>query len=213
MRIHPHARASAFPQRMIASAPPLARVLATKLAVLAALETDDETIVAAFTPAIAALDAADRAYRQAIEAVLPPDDSREVLGTMAAFRRKVAEIREQTTTEIRALYERAGKTYGYYDPLDTYTASTSGLAHVDGVRVADLGDRARAEAARLRTEANARIAPHIGSHGARIVVEKRRRVTEFKGAIHAIVVPLVGGSAQTVSPIIDDLAAIADGFY
>jgi len=177
------------------------------------IDCDDDTLAAAFTPAIVAMDAADRAYRKAIETILPAENAREVLGTMAAFRRKTAEIRESAATEIRAMYKRAGRDYGNFDPLDTYTPSTSGLAHVDGVRVADLGDRARAETTRVRTEANARIAPHIGMHGGAIVTEKKRRVTEFKGALHAIVVPLVGGSAKSVSPIIDDLAAIADGFY
>lgn len=198
---------------MIASVPPLARVLAEKLRVHVPVERDDDALATAFTPAIVAMDAADRAYRQAIETILPPDDAREVLGTMSAFRRKIADVRVNAATEIRGMYERAGRSYGNFDPLDTYTPSTSGLAHVDGVRVADIGDRARAESARLRTEANARITPHIGAHGGAIVAEKKRRVTEFKGALHAVVVPLVGGSAKSVSPIIDDLAAIADGFY
>ena len=198
---------------MTGGVPPLARVLAAKLLTHAHIDRDPEIIAAAFTPAIVAMDAADRVYRLAIESILPPDDAREVLGTMAAFRHTVARLRNETATEIRALYERAGKSYGNFDPLDTFTPSTSGLAHVDGVRVADLSDRARAETARLRTESNARIGPHIGTHGAQIVAEKKRRVTDFKGALHAVIVPLVGGGAHKVSPIIDDLASIADGYY
>ncbi len=198
---------------MIAAIPPLARVLAAKLSAHVELQGEPESVALAFTPAIAAMDAADRAYRKAIESVLAPAAASEVLGTMAAFRHQVTQIRENAAKEIRALYERAGKTYGDYDPLDTYTPSTSGLAHVDGVRVADLGDRARADVARIRTEANARIAPHIGTHAAAIVSEKKRRVTAFKGALHEVIVPIVGGSAQSISPIIDDLASIADGFY
>ena len=198
---------------MIAAIPPLARVLTAKLAAHVELQREPESVARAFTPAIAAMDAADRAYREAIESILAPAAGREVLGTMAAFRHQVTQIRENAAKEIRALYERAGKTYGDYDPLDTYTPSTSGLAHVDGVRVADLGDRARADVARIRTEANERIAPHTGAHAAAIVGEKKRRVTAFKGALHEVIVPIVGGSAQSISPIIDDLASIADGFY
>ena len=187
--------------------------MAAKLIAHTDVPGDTESLYAAFTPAIAAMDIADRAYRESIETILEPAAAQAVLDTMAAYRHQVGIVREAAATEIRALYERAGRTYGDYDPLDTYTPSTSGLAHVDGVRVADLGDRARADVARLRAEANARIAPHIGANGAAIVAEKKRRVTAFKGALHAVVVPLVGGSAQAVSPIIDDLAAIADGFY
>ena len=198
---------------MIAAIPPLARVMAAKLAAHLDVPRDAESLSAAFTPAIAAMDVADRVYRESIETILEAAPARAVLETMAAYRHQVGLIRDAAATEIRALFERAGRTYGDYDPLDPYTPSTSGLAHVDGVRVSDLGDRARADVARLRGEANARIAPHIGANGAGIVAEKKHRMTAFKGALHAVVVPIVGGSAQAVSPVIDDLAALADGFY
>jgi len=158
-------------------------------------------------------DTADRAYRSAIEDVLAAADAREVLGTMSAFRAHVRDIRAAARTEIGTLVARVAGAPPDFDPLDVVAPRIEGLSHVDGVRLADLCDRARLRVDALRAEANARIAPHL-SEGAReaLAAAKRARIDAFTGAVHAQLAPL-SASLERFSPTVEALAMLADGWY
>lgn len=195
-----------------ATLPPLARALGARLRSL--ISTADAGADAAFVPAIALMDAADRAYRAAIESALDADDARAaVLEEMASFRRAVAGIRENAAREIAQRYALAGIAYEAFDPLDGYVPPPRGLSHADGVRIADRADRAKAEVAALRRAANDRIAAHVGSRTEAVIAAKRARNTAFAGALHAAAVPLAVGHTEAIGPLVDALAALADGWY
>jgi hypothetical protein len=121
-------------------------------------------------------------------------------------------IRERAAAEIGEIFTRSGRTRPPFDPLDTFTPSPAGLPHLDGVRAADLADRARAEVTALRAEANMRIAGSVGGHVAEIVAAKGRRNAAFAGALHAALVPLASG-AESMGPAIEALSFLADGWY
>jgi hypothetical protein len=67
-------------------------------------------LLANLTEAVRRMDAADRAYRAAIEAQLPAAKATSLLQAMALFRSNVAQLRELT---------RVTTVYGDFDPLDT----------------------------------------------------------------------------------------------
>jgi hypothetical protein len=158
-------------------------------------------------------DAADRVYRATIEAVLAPADAREVLGTMSAFRAHVRDVRSAARTEIGTLIARVVREPLDFDPLDVAAPRIEGLSHVDGVRLADLSDRARLRVGALRAEANARIAPHL-SDAAReaLAAAKRARIAAFAGAVHAELAPL-SASLERFSATVEALSTLADGWY
>ncbi|GAC1420584.1 MAG: hypothetical protein NVSMB64_29520 [Candidatus Velthaea sp.] len=197
---------------MTRAVPPLGRALGAKFRALTG--SNDPAIDSAMLPAVAALDAADRAYRAAIETILPPDSARTLLETMAAFRAAAHSVREAARTELETLYARSGRSYGDFDPLDAFVPSPAGLSHLDGVRAADIADRAKARIDALRGEANGRIAAAASSApsstGA-IIAAKRARNTAFAGAVHAAIVPLLGGGP--VGPTVEAIAGLAEGWY
>jgi hypothetical protein len=166
-----------------------------------------------FTETAVRCDAADRAYRAVIEDVLAPADAREVLGTMSAFRAHVRDVRSAARTEIDALVARAARALPDFDPLDVVAPRIEGLSHVDGVRVADLSDRARLRVDALRAEANARIAPHLSDASREALsAAKRVRIVAFTGAVHAELAPLAT-SLERFSATVESLATLADTWY
>lgn len=192
---------------MIERVPPLARALGARLRSLIATVGDAEAVDRAMIAAVVALDAADRSYRNAIESALPAPGSREVLGTMSAYRRAVVQLRERAVIEI-------GTAFGAFDPLDTFVPpSQHGLSHAEGMRAANQADRARAELSALRTHANARIVDHLGTHAPDLVAARRERNRAFRGAIHAAIVPVLGASVPTLEAIVEPLATLAEGWY
>jgi hypothetical protein len=166
-----------------------------------------------FTETVVRCDAADRAYRGEIETVLAPADAREVLGTMSAFRAHVRDVRSAARTEIDALVARSARVLPDFDPLDVAAPRIDGLSHVDGVRLADLSDRARLRVDALRAEANGRIAPHL-TEAAReaLAAAKRVRIVAFTGAVHAELAPLAT-SLERFSATVESLATLADTWY
>jgi hypothetical protein len=195
------------------SAPPLVRALRSGLLFRQPSLGAAHLPEALFMETAVRCDAADRDYRAAIEAVLAPADAREVLGTMSAFRAHVRDVRSAARTEIAALIARVVREPPDFDPLDVAAPRIEGLSHVDGVRLADLSDRARLRVDALRLEANARIAPHL-SDAARdaLAAAKRARIAAFTGAVHAELVPLTA-SLDRFSATVEALSTLADGWY
>ncbi|GAC1304568.1 MAG: hypothetical protein NVSMB19_15490 [Vulcanimicrobiaceae bacterium] len=193
--------------------PPLARTLRTALLARQPRIDPSGLPPALFVETVAACDAADRRYRDAIERALAPRDARELLATASAFRGRVRELRATTGAEIDALFARAGRSPVAIDPLDLTTPRVSGLSHVDLVRLADLADRARANVARLRAQANDRIAPLLDA-AARdaLVAAKQARGVAFAGAVHAELTPF-GATIERFSGTVEALATLADGWY
>jgi hypothetical protein len=173
------------------------RALAAFAAARAPVELD-ETLLANLADAVRSLDEADRAYRAAIESQLPAAKAKPLLQTMAAFRRDVAQLREQTrvTTE-----------YGDFDPLDTYIPSIP-ASHAQAVRAANTADLARGEVARLRAQANNRIGELLDRDEIELLTEaKRTRNAAFDRAVRA------GMPVGTSDQIATHLMLLADGWY
>jgi hypothetical protein len=155
-------------------------------------------LLANLTEAVRRMDAADRAYRAAIEAQLPAAKATSLLQAMALFRSNVAQLREQTrvTTE-----------YGDFDPLDTYVPSIP-ASHAHAVRAANTADLARGEVARLRAQANARIGELLERDDIeRLTEAKRARNAAFDRAIREAL------PADTSDQIATHLMLLADGWY
>ncbi|TAM75005.1 hypothetical protein EPN44_09765 [bacterium] len=173
----------------------------------------EDAVAAALAPAVAELDGADRRYRAAVRATLPAAKAEEMLRLMAAFRVNVHEVREHVRREIDAIYRRFGKTYGDFDPLDTYVPSAGGVSHADGIRAADAADRGRRDVQRLRGEVNAVLLALL-THGEveALTVAKQERRTAFERIIETH----VGSHASEVQErrrAVTELAALADGWY
>jgi hypothetical protein len=176
----------------------LPRALAALAEARVQAETDHETLVAAFTAAVERLDAADRAYRVAIEAALPAEKSHSLLEAMAAYRNGVAEVRERTRTVTN---------YGDYDPLDTYVPSIP-ASHAHAVRAANEADIARAEVAHRRAQINAHVAESLDkAEIERLIEAKRVRNAAFDRAIRAAV------PSGTSDHVATNLLLLADGWY
>jgi hypothetical protein len=155
-------------------------------------------LLANLTEAVRRMDAADRAYRAAIEAQLPAAKATSLLQAMALFRSNVAQLREQTrvTTE-----------YGDFDPLDTYVPSIP-ASHAHAVRAANTADLARGEVSRLRAQANARIGELLERDDIeRLTEAKRARNAAFDRAIREAL------PADTSDQIATHLMLLADGWY
>jgi hypothetical protein len=173
------------------------RALAAFAAARAPVDLDD-ALLANLSDAVRGMDEADRAYRAAIEALLPAAKATPLLQAMAAFRADVAQLREQTrvTTE-----------YGDFDPLDTYVPSIP-ASHAHAVRAANTADLARGEVARLRAQANARIGELLERDEIeRLTEAKRTRNAAFDRAIRR------GMPAATSDQIATHLMLLADGWY
>jgi hypothetical protein len=175
----------------------LVRALAACASARAPIDLDD-AFLAKLTGAVQQMDAADRAYRAAIEAQLPPAKATPLLQAMATFRAGVAQLRERTrvTTE-----------YGDFDPLDTYVPSIP-ASHAHAVRAANTADIARGEVAQMRAQANARIGELLERDEiVRLTEAKRSRNAAFDRAIRDAV------PAGTSDQIATHLMLLADGWY
>jgi hypothetical protein len=173
------------------------RALAACASARAPIDLDD-TFLAKLTAAVQHMDAADRAYRAAIEAQLPPAKATPLLRAMASFRADVAQLRERT---------RATTEYGDFDPLDTYVPSIP-ASHAHAVRAANTADIARGEVAQMRAQANARIGELLERDDiVRLTEAKRTRNAAFDRAIRDAV------PAGTSDQIATHLMLLADGWY
>lgn len=165
----------------------------------------------AFVPAVAAMDAADRTYRGAIERALPKDAADAMLAAMAAFRGDVHAIRERTRKEIDELYRRGGGSYGWFDPLDAAMPFAAGLNHVDGMRAATIADTGRAEVAALRARVNAAVGARLAPEQMDVLIAaKRQRRDAFERALADVLTAAAGGAPHAA---VDHLAQLADGWY
>jgi hypothetical protein len=174
----------------------LVRALAACASARAPIDVDD-ALLAALTAAVRQMDAADRAYRAAIEARLPAAKAATLLQTMARFRADVAALRERTR-------ETTG--YGEFDPLDTYVPAIA-ASHAHAVRAANAADLARNEVAALRAQANGRIGELLEREEIdRLTEAKRARNAAFDRAVRAAV---PGASDQLAT----HLMLLADGWY
>lgn len=172
------------------------RALAAYATARAPIDLDDD-LIAQLTHAVRQMDAADRAYRAAIESRLPPAKATPLLQAMARFRGDVAALREQT---------RATTEYGDFDPLDTYVPSIE-ASHAHAVRAANSADLARSEVARLRAQANARIGELLERDEIDHLTEaKRARNAAFDRAVRDA---LPGASDK----IATHLMLLSDGWY
>jgi hypothetical protein len=198
--------------------PPLALTLAAVASSRLGLEGDEAELGRALVPAVAAMDEADRAYRRAIEATLPPDASAAMLSAMASFRARAHEVRENARREIGELYRKYGREYGWFDPLDVYLPPTTGLSHADGTRVATMSDAARSEVDALRVRVNNAVTIRLQpAQLEALVAAKRSRRDSFERALKrvldAAVAPQAVVSAAAVDKTVDQLARLADGWY
>jgi hypothetical protein len=173
------------------------RALAACAAARAPIDLDN-ALIANLTGAVRRMDEADRAYRAAIEAKLPPAKSAPLLQAMARFRADVAKLREET---------RVTTAYGDFDPLDTYIPSIP-ASHAHAVRAANTADLARGEVARLRAQANAAIGELLERNEIEQLTEaKRTRNAAFDRAIRDAI------PAGTSDQIATHLMLLADGWY
>lgn len=198
--------------------PPLARALAAAAASRLGFEGDEAALADAFAREIPVLDEADRAYRHAVVQTLPREVAQAMLSSMGAFRNDVEAIRARTREEIEALYRRNGRSYGWFDPLDSSMPFAAGLSHADATRVATIADGGRSEVTTLRTRVNAAVARRLLPAQIEALTEaKRRRRADFERTLgrvlHAIAGSRVQVSADEADRMVDRLAQIADGWY
>jgi hypothetical protein len=173
------------------------RALAAYATARAPIELDAD-LFAKLTGAVRQMDAADRAYRAAIETHLPPTKATSLLQAMALFRADVAALRERT---------RATTEYGDFDPLDTYVPAID-ASHAHAVRAANTADLARSEVARLRAQANTRIGELLERDEIDHLTEaKRARNAAFDRAVREALPPAAGDKLAT------HLMLLADGWY
>jgi hypothetical protein len=176
----------------------LARALTALAYARTPIEGDREALLARLEVAVAMMEDADRAYREAIERILPPDRAREMLLAIAAFRSEISQVRERV---------RSAAVYSDFDPLDTYVPFFPG-SHADAVRAANLGDRAREHVANLRAGVNAQIGALLDpSEVERLMEAKRARNAVFDRAIREAVPSEVSDRLAT------QLMLLADGWY
>jgi hypothetical protein len=198
--------------------PPLALTLAAVASSRLALEEHEAEFAAAFVPAVAAMDDADRAYRRAIETTLSNDASAAMLSAMASFRARAHEVRENARHEIGELYRKYGREYGWFDPLDVYLPPTAGLSHADGTRVATMSDAARSEVDALRARVNGVVSGRLApAELEALVAAKRRRrdafATALGSALHDAVARHSTLPGAAIDKTVDELVRLADGWY
>ncbi len=162
------------------------------------------------------MDAADRTYRTAIERELPRKAARALLEAMAGFRAEVALVRNRARAELLRMYAGSGRTYGPFDPLDTFVPSPAGLSHVDGTRAATIADAARSRVNDMRARVNERIVRELeDSRIALLIAAKRQRLEAFEDAVRSSL--RAGLPAGIEEPEFDrlavQLAQLADGWY
>lgn len=198
--------------------PPLALALAAVASSQLNIEGSESELRDGFVPAIAAMDEADRAYRRTIEETLAPQTAGAVLSGMAAFREKVHEIRERARREIAELYRLYDRTYGWFDPLDSFRPPVEGLSHADGTRVATVADRARSEVDSLRAQVNEAVVKRLEPGQIEVLIAaKRRRLAAFEAALKAALEATTAGHGVVTSSDLDktlyQLTQLADGWY
>jgi hypothetical protein len=204
---------------MISNAvPPLALALGAATASRLRLEDREIELRAAFLPAIAAMDEADKEYRSTIGDTLPAESAGVILGTMAEFRRQVRAIREQARGEINELYRRYGRTYDTFDPLDPYSEPPRGFSHADGTRAATIADAARARVNAFRGQVNDAVLKQLQpAQIDTLIVAKRRRheafETALKGALEGHVIASASLSSAELEKALYQLTQLADGWY
>lgn len=199
--------------------PPLALALAATTTSRLYLEADkNEELCNGFIPAVAAMDVADCAYRRAIETTLPAESADAILAATAAFRQKVHEVRERTRREIGELYRRYNRSYGWFDPLDSYSPPTTGLSHADATRVATMADDARSEVEAFRSHVNETVAKRLQpAQIEALIAAKRRRRDAFeavlKRTLEAAVASHPAVTASEIEKTRYHLLQLADGWY
>jgi len=179
---------------------------------------DEEKMRARFVATVAAMDRADLAYLRTIAETLSPSSAHALLTAMASFRADVRRVRAQTKDRFAALYERHGRTYGGFDPIDPYTSSVTGLPHADETRIAAVADGARSEIDALRTAANQSTSVQLdASHIEALIAAKRRRratfETELTVAFEAGVPASKGATPTWSAKTVAELSELADGWY
>ncbi len=197
---------------------PLAFALGAAAASRLRLEEHEIELRAAFLPAIAAMDEADKKYRHTIDVTLPAESASAILGAMGAFRQQVRSIREQARCEIDELYRRYGRTYDALDPLDPNTEPPRGFSHADGTRVATIADAARARVDTLRAQVNDAVVKQLQpAQIDALIVAKRRRHEAFevalKGALEAAVIVRASLSSAELEKALYQLTQLSDGWY
>jgi hypothetical protein len=178
--------------------PALARALAARTAAQMPREFSYDALVRAFAEAVVQLDAADTVYRETIGEVLPELKARETIAAMGEYRSRIAGLREHL---------RSAAGYADFDPLDVYVPAPGG-SHANAVRVASATDRARHEAAELRSQVNERVVrlldrPEIE----RLTEAKRVRNASFDHILGAAMPPQTGDKLAT------QLLLLVDGWY
>ena len=198
--------------------PPLALTLAAVTADGLRLEDGEAAFGAAFVPAVAGMDDADRAYRRAIETTLPRELAGTLLSAMASFRERVHDSRERARKDIAQFYARAGRSYGWFDPLDAYVPPVHGLSHADGTRVATVADEARATVASLRARVNELVAQRLApAQIEALIAAKRRRREAFEAvlerSLQAALAPHPTVTRAEAEKTLYRLAQLAEGWY
>jgi hypothetical protein len=196
-------------------------LLALALAAAAAsqLQLDDDAearLRVSFTQAVSATDAADRVYRAAIEAALPRESAHRMLSTMAAFREMVQQIREAAMRELDEIWRRYNRSYGWFDPLDTYAAPPHGLNHVDATRAATIADRARGQVEALRGQANETVAEALTARQVETLRDdKLRRRQRFRTALQDALREALGAPVEQaqIDALLDRLTLLTEGWY
>jgi hypothetical protein len=201
------------------SVPSLARALAAAAGSRLGLAAGDEaTLRGRFVATVAAMDRADLAYLRTIAETLPPASVRDILAAMASFRDEVRRIRRQTYDRFAALYERYGRTYGPFDPIDPYLPPATGLTHADETRIAAVADGARAEIDELRAAANRTSGARLeASHVETLLEAKRRRRAAFEAELKVAfltgIPTRLGLEPTSFAKTVSDLNELADGWY
>lgn len=182
------------------------------------LEEHEAELRDSFGPAVAAMDQADRAYRDAIEETLAPEASRAMLAMMAAFRERVHEIREQTRNAIGDIYRRYDRCYRWLDPLDLNVPPAQGFSPADATRVATIGGSAREKVDALRVHMSEAVARRLPpSHITALIAAKRRRheafVNALKRALESALAAQPAVTAAEIDKTAHQLAQLAEGWY
>ncbi|HET9095636.1 MAG TPA: hypothetical protein VFN37_03155 [Candidatus Baltobacteraceae bacterium] len=169
----------------------------------------------AFTDAVVSMDNADRAYRGTIEGTLPHELARTVLSAMASFRECAHQVREAAMHEIREIYRRNNRPWNWLDPLDPSPVLPHGLSHVDGTRVASVGDRARSQVDNLRRQTNEHVLVELSEE--QIEALRQAKIQRRERFEQAVRTALTQGEAalddSELRKTAEHLAALADGWY
>lgn len=196
--------------------PLLALVLASAASSRLRLPQDAQArLEIAFTDAVAAMDNADRAYRGTIEGTLPHETAHTMLSAMASFRESAHQTRESAMHEIRDIYRRNNRPWDWLDPLDPSPVLPHGLSHVDGTRVATIGDRARSQVDALRTQTNENVLKELSGDQIEAIraakIQRRERFEQFARA--ALAQSTIALDDSELRKTAEHLAALADGWY